>query len=81
MMAVSSIVVKYVYVKIYLLFSIRRLYEAFKPIFTHAGLTRKRKIVLLRFGFIGEERKKCFLYHLVKEKNILSAKVPSAPPL
>ncbi len=34
---------------------------------------KKEKIVLLRFGFIGEERKKkCLLYHPVEEKNIIS---------
>ena len=68
MMAVSSIVVKYVFVKIvkstyrrqlYLLFSIRRLYETFNPYSLMLNLREKeRRIVLLRFGFIGEERKK-----------------------
>ncbi len=82
MMAISSIIVKYVFVKIikstylrqlYLLFSIRRLYETFNPYSLMLDLREKeKKIVLLRFGFIGEERKKCLLYHLVEEKNIIS---------
>jgi len=81
-MAVSSIVVKYVFVKIvkstyrhqlYLLFSIRRLYETFNPYSLMLNSREKeRRIVLLRFSFIGEERKKSLLYHLVEEKNIIS---------
>ncbi len=86
MMAVSSIVVKYVFVKIvkstyrhqlYLLLNIRRLYEAFNPYSLMLDSREKEEIVLLCFGFISEERK-CFLYHLVEEKNILACKVPSA---
>jgi len=63
-MAVSSIIVKYVFVKIvkskyrhqlYLLFNIE---ESTKPLtHIHSCWTReKREILLLRFGFIGEER-------------------------
>ncbi len=54
----------------------RRIYSIFKPTLTHAGLARKRKIVLLRFGFISEERK-CFLDHLVeKREEYFGSKVP-----
>ncbi len=65
MMAISSIIVKYVFVKIvkstyrrplYLLFSIRRLYEAFNPYSLMLDSREKEEIVLLCFGFIGEER-------------------------
>lgn len=83
MMTVSSIVVEYVSVKIINSTCYRqsacsqqkKILHFFFYTLTHAGLARKRKrreeIVLLRFGFNGEERKKNVFCIILSKRWIL----------